>query len=107
MLYHGPDINVILALVGATIIITRGTIFRSLQQSRLGSFFTCSLCVGFWVGAVSMFALRHGQGSAAGHPFVWLWTVADFFLDGATVALLSLAADAVLLRLLGDPSEKD
>jgi hypothetical protein len=105
VLYHGPDINVILALVGATIIITRGVIFSRVQ--KLSHFFTCSLCVGFWVGAVSMFALRHGQGSASGHPFVWLWVVPDFFLDGATVALLSLAADAVLLRLLGDPSDKD
>lgn len=104
-LYHGPDIHVILALVGATIIITRGTIFKGLQRSRLGGFFTCSLCVGFWIGAVSLFVLRHGAGSYAGHSLTW-WAVADFFLDGASVALLSLAADAVLLKLLGDPEDK-
>lgn len=105
MLYHGPDINVILALVGATIIITRGTIFSRVQKFW-PHFFTCSLCVGFWIGAVSMLALRHGSGASAGHSLTW-WAIADFFLDGATVALLSLASDAVLLKLLGDPEQKD
>ena len=102
MLYHSPTLGILFALVGATIIITRGTIFRGFQQGRAGAFFSCALCVGFHVGAWSMLLLRHGDGAYAGHPFTW-WAVVDFFLDGSSVALLSLAAEAVLLKLLGDP----
>lgn len=101
-MYHGPDVAVLLALVGMTIILTRGTIFRGFQQGRAGAFFSCAICVGFHVGAWGMLVLRHGGGASAGHSLTW-WAVADFFLDGSSVALLSLAAEAVLLKLLGDP----
>ena len=98
MTYQSPTIGVIVALVGATIIITRGTIFARLQTSW-PKFFTCSMCVGFWIGAVSMLVLRPGSKT-------WESTV-DFFLDGCSISLLALAVDAVLLKLLGDPNDKD
>lgn len=94
-MYDALPIHMIVALVGATIIITRGTIFRGFQQGRARVFFACSLCVGFWVGSVTMLVLR--LPSTPWKGFV------DFMLDGSSVALLSLAADAVLIRLLGEP----
>ena len=94
-MYDALPIRMIVALVGATIIITRGTIFRGLQQGRARVFFACSLCMGFWVGAVTMLVLR---------PVSTPWgSFVDFVLDGSSIALLSLAADAILIRLLGEP----
>lgn len=84
-----------IALIGATLIITRSTIARPLQR-LWPPLFQCSQCSGFWVGAVAgasgIVQLSHGR-------------VLDAFLAGAATSFLSLLADAVLLRLLGDPNE--
>jgi hypothetical protein len=82
----------LLALVGVTIIVTRGTIFGWLQRGRwIGELFHCPLCFGFWCGAGGGAYLRGHLGAA------------DVVLDGAVVALLSLLVAAVLERLLGAP----
>ena len=96
--YQAPTVGVIVALVGATIIITRGSIFRGLQESRAGSFFSCSLCVGWWMGAVGMAVLRGASFSVD--------AVKDFFLDGCSVSILSFVVTAILIRLLDDPPSK-
>jgi hypothetical protein len=81
-----------LALIGATLIITRGTIFRPLQQ-LWPVFFTCPLCVGFWVGA-----------AAGGSSFVSLGNgkIPDAFVVGCATSFLSMLANAVLIKLLDD-----
>lgn len=96
--YQAPTVGMLVALVGATIIITRGSIFRGLQESRAGAFFSCSLCVGFWVGAIGMAVLREASFSVD--------AAKDFFLDGFSVSLLSFVVTAILIRLLDDPPSK-
>ena len=85
------------ALVGLTLLLVRGTIFRSLQR-RWPALFQCSQCAGMWVG------LAAGAGGivSAGHG-----RAVDAVLAGAATSVLSLAADAVLLKLLGDPNEQE
>lgn len=85
-----------IALIGVTLIIVRGTIFRGLQEGRLSALFACSQCTGFWVGV----AAGATQLASMGHG-AWV----DAILIGATTSFLSMAADAVLLKLLGDPNE--
>lgn len=92
------------ALVGLTLILVRGTIFRALQR-LYPPLFRCSQCVGMWVGlaagAIGIAPLdRWSIGSAVSER------VFDAVLVGAATSILSLAADAVLLKLLGDPSEE-
>lgn len=84
------------ALVGATLIVVRGTIFRPARRvwpALLG----CSQCTGFWVGAAAGAGavVPLGQGRAL-----------DAALVGCATSFLAMAADAVLLKLLGDPSEE-
>ena len=81
------------ALVGLTLILVRGTIFRPLQQ-RWPVFFQCSQCVGMWVGLAA---------GAAGIASMDRGRVLDAVLVGAATSVLSMAADAVFLKLLGDP----
>lgn len=82
------------AFIGATLIITRGTIFDFAQ--RRWSFFKCSQCVGFWVGTI---------GGACGIVTMGHGHALDAFLAGTATSFLSLGSDAILLRLLGDPDE--
>ena len=89
----------VLGLVGTTIIVVRGAIFNWLRKGRIAYYFSCSMCLGFAVGAIGAAVMAHGA-----HDYN---SVVDFFLDGASVSLLSLAADAVLLKLLGDPADAD
>jgi hypothetical protein len=84
------------ALVGLTLILVRGTIFRSLQN-RAPALFGCAQCVGAWVGATA-----GASGIVpAGHG-----RILDAVIVGAATSFLATLADAVLLKLLGDPSEK-
>ena len=92
MLYISLPPGLLLALVGVTIVATRGSIFRWLHEGRAGAFFKCPLCVGFWVGALGSLVLRPWSGAIGG--------VEDAFLDGASVAVLSYLVGAVLIRLL-------
>ncbi len=80
------------ALVGLTLVLVRGTIFTPLQRLPL---FRCSQCVGMWVGLAA-----GGAGISTMNRGCFL----DALLVGGAVSVLSLGTDAVLLKLLGDPS---
>lgn len=81
------------ALVGVTLIATRGTIFAPLQK-RFAGLMHCPMCFGFWVGL--------GDGICSTESIGWIqaWSIV---LSGATVSLASLFVDATLQRLLGEP----
>lgn len=85
------------ALIGVTLIVVRGAIFRPLQK-HWPMFFRCSQCVGMWVGVVA---------GASGIISVGYGRILDAIIVGAATSFLSLFADAILLRLLGDPDESD
>lgn len=74
---------------------SRGTVFRWLQR-LWPPLFQCSQCVGTWVGIVAgtsgVVQVGHGR-------------LVDAVLVGAATSFLSMAADAVFLKLLGDPHE--
>jgi hypothetical protein len=84
------------ALIGTTLIVVRSTVLRPLQQA-LPAFFQCSQCVGAWVGAAAggtgLIQTGHGR-------------ILDAFIVGAASSFASVFADAVLLKLLGDPNEE-
>lgn len=89
------NVLLIFALIGATLLIVRSTIFapiRRLWPSLLG----CAQCTGTWVGAVA---------GASGVVVTGHGRALDAVIVGAATSFLSLLADAVLLRLLGDPAE--
>jgi len=83
------------ALIGATLILVRGTIFRPLQR-LYPPLFGCSQCTGTWVGiaagAAGLVTTGHGR-------------VVDALVVGCATSFLSMAADGVLLFLLGDPKD--
>jgi hypothetical protein len=84
------------ALVGATLIVVRSTLFRRLQMLWPG-LFRCAQCSGTWVGvaagASGVVSLGHGR-------------IVDAIIVGAATSFLALLAEAVLLTLLGDPDQK-
>lgn len=84
----------LIALVGLTLIIVRGTIFGPLQR-LWPPLFRCSQCFGTWVGiaagASGIVQLGHGRA-------------VDAALIGGATSFLSMLADGVLLKLLGDPT---
>jgi hypothetical protein len=88
------DLLHIAALIGATLIVVRGTLFHPIQR-RWPALFECSQCTGMWIG---MAAGASGV-VAAGHG-----RAVDALVVGAATSFLSLGADAVLMKLLGDPS---
>lgn len=83
------------ALVGATLIVVRGAIFEPLQ-AFYPPLFRCCQCTGFWIGAaagaIGLVSVGHGR-------------VLDVLVGGCAASFLSLVADGVLLKLLGDPEE--
>jgi hypothetical protein len=85
----------IAALVGATLLVARGTVFGPIRR-LWPALFLCSQCVGTWVGVAAgtsgLVTIGHGR-------------VLDAVIVGAATSFLSLLADAVLLTLLGNPSE--
>ncbi len=85
------------ALIGLTLIITRGTIFRPLQR-LWPALFQCSQCTGWWVGAAAgasgIISIGHGRAI-------------DAIIVGAAASFSSMLSDAVLLKLLGDPNERE
>jgi hypothetical protein len=83
------------ALIGATLIVVRGTILSPLRR-LWPSLFECSQCTGTWVGIVA---------GASGVVSVGHGCVIDAIVVGAATSFLALMADAILLKLLGDPSE--
>lgn len=82
-----------LALVGTTLIVVRGSIFAPLQRFW-PALFRCAQCSGFWVGAI---AGASGIVSTGHAPIL------DALIVGAASSFGSLLADAILLRLLGNP----
>ena len=80
----------LLALIGATLIVTRSTAFQPIRRiwpSLLG----CAQCSGAWVGAAA--------GASGVVPAGHGWAL-DGLIVGAATSFLSLLASAVLLRLL-------
>jgi hypothetical protein len=88
-------ILLLLSLVGATLIVVRGTLFegvRRLWPALLG----CAQCAGAWVG---------GAAAASGVALTGRGYFLDALIFGAATSFLSMLADAMLLKLLGDPNE--
>jgi hypothetical protein len=81
------------SLVGATLIVVRGTIFSPLQE-RFPALFGCSQCFGTWVGIA---------GGASGLVTTGHGRVVDALVVGCATSFLAMVADALLLTLLGDP----
>jgi hypothetical protein len=85
------------ALVGLTLLIVRGTILAPVRR-LYPALLECSQCTGTWVGIVAgasgILPMGHGR-------------VIDAVLVGAATSVLSLLADATLLKLLGDPHEEE
>jgi len=82
------------ALIGLTLIIVRGTIFRPVRRIW-PALLECSQCTGMWVGAAA---------GTMGLPREVGGSVVNALLVGASTSLLSMLTDAVLLKLLGDPT---
>jgi hypothetical protein len=85
------------ALVGATLIVVRGTIFRRVRL-LYPPLLRCSQCAGFWVGAAAGLA---GLASVGGGRLV------DAFVVGCATSFLAHAADAAFILMLGDPLDDD
>ena len=83
------------ALIGTTLIVVRSAIVSPLRR-LWPALFHCAQCTGTWIGVV---AGASGVVSA-GHN-----RLLDAIIVGAATSFLSTLADAVLLNLLGDPSE--
>ena len=83
----------IAALIGATLILVRGTIFRPLQN-RWPVLFRCCQCTGMWVGMVA---------GASGVVTVGHGPLIDALVVGAATSVLSMGTDGILLKLLGEP----
>lgn len=85
----------ILALIGVTLIIARSTLFRPVQRFW-PALFRCSQCIGTWVGiaagASGIVTAGHGR-------------LLDAVIVGASTSFSAMLADAVLLKLLGDPTK--
>jgi hypothetical protein len=85
----------LLALVGATLIVVRSTIFRPIRRIW-PALFECCQCTGAWIGAAA---------GASGIASAGRGRVLDAVIIGAATSFLALLSDAVLLRLLGDPKD--
>jgi hypothetical protein len=81
------------ALVGLTLIIVRGTIFRPIRRIW-PALLECSQCTGMWVGMAA---------GAMGLPQEGGGCVTSAIIVGAATSLSSMLTDAVLLKLLGEP----
>ena len=84
---------VALALVGATLIVVRSTLFAPIRQVY-PPLLECTQCAGTWVGIIAGLSGKIPVGHSR---------LVDAFIIGMATSFLSLLADAVLLRLLGDP----
>jgi hypothetical protein len=84
-----------IGLVGATIIIVWSRLFSGLRKLA-PTFLGCPMCIGFWVGASAgpwLLGTEHQP-------------IADLFLIGPAVSLLSFGIYLVLERLEGTLGEK-
>jgi hypothetical protein len=85
------------ALIGATLIVVRGTILSRLRKVW-PQFFECSQCVGFWIGALA------GGTSIVGSFERGWWF--DALALGCAVSVVSMGTDIVLLKLADGPGEE-
>jgi hypothetical protein len=89
---------ILAALVGATLIVVRGTLFRRVR-AIWPSFLGCSQCVGFWIGVLAaatsppLLSVRHD------------WRL-DAPLLGCALSLLAMSVDLTLLWLGGGSADK-
>jgi len=90
-------ITLALALVGLTLIIVRGTIFRPIRRIW-PALLECCQCTGMWVGMAAGALGLSAEGGGG---------VVTVVLTGGATSLLAMMADAVLLRLLGDPEPEE
>lgn len=87
-----------IAFIGITLIIVRGTIFGPLQR-LWPAIFRCAQCVGMWVGMIA------GASGLAGISQNHSAIVVNAIVVGGATSFLAMLADAILMRLLGDPEE--
>jgi hypothetical protein len=78
---------------GITLIIVRGTIFKRFRRFW-PSLLECAQCTGWWVGVI-IGALAGARG------------ITGILVAGGTSSLAALLADAILIRLLGDPDGEE
>lgn len=83
----------LIGLIGITLIVVRGSIFKRLQQWQ-PKLFRCAQCSGAWIGAAAgvIGVTQTGHGRAI-----------DALITGGAISFLAMLADAILLWLLGDP----
>lgn len=81
------------ALIGATLIVVRGTIFAPIRR-WWPALLRCSQCTGAWVGAL---------GGATGLVPVGHGRIVDAIVVGAATSFLAQAADALFILALGEP----
>lgn len=86
-----------LAMIGITLIIARGTLFKPVQRFW-PALFRCAQCTGMWVGII---AGSSGVVTAGHRIFL------DAVIVGGATSFSSMLADAILLNLLGAPSESN
>ena len=83
----------ICALIGTTLIVVRGTLFRRVRL-LWPALLRCSQCTGTWIGiaagASGLVSVGHGR-------------VLDAVVVGAATSFLAQAADAAFIHLLGEP----
>lgn len=87
------DLLLIAALIGATLIVVRGTIFAPVRR-LWPALLKCSQCAGTWVGAAA---------GASGLVSVGHGRVVDVVVVGAATSFLAHAADALFIHVLGEP----
>ena len=85
------------ALVGTTLIVVRSTVLGPVRR-LWPALLECAQCSGMWVGALA---------GAGGIVSIGRGRELDALVVGTATSFLSMLADAVLLKLLGDPSEGD
>lgn len=81
------------ALVGATLAMVRGTIFRRVRL-LYPPLLRCSQCTGFWVGVLAGLSGLVGVGHGL---------VVDALVVGCATSFLAQAADALFIHVLGEP----
>lgn len=84
----------ILCAFGITQILCYGKIFDSLRPKygKLGELFSCSMCLGFWVGFILWFL----------KPYTDLYKFDDSLFSGFLLACLSSGTSYLLDKLMSD-----
>tara|TARA_R100001079_G_C4359935_1_gene114619 strand:+ start:255 stop:584 length:330 start_codon:yes stop_codon:yes gene_type:complete len=88
----------VLAAYGITQIVVYGSIFNAIRptKGKLGEFFRCPMCVGFWVGVILWVFNRDTE------LFTFEYTFANLFILGG----IASGASYLLTMLVGDDGLK-